>query len=225
MEIIESSVTKDKKNKRTVYAFSVSGLSFEAHHYKMTKSRLEIFNNGTLLGTVDLKTPRAEYIVEAEPSPVKITAWIEVKAKGGAGIEVDGKPVQHTIADPDVHIKNGKIALYFLLAILAIKTFSSFGSGEPGGGILCFFMLLITVGAVILYKKLTKFAIITGLVLGGLEMIDFVTGIISIGGGGSKFVVIAWIFVRIAMLFNLINALSWKRKVEKAAKQRNVFDA
>jgi hypothetical protein len=39
----------------------------------------------------------------------------------GVGIEADEKPVQHTLADPETHIRNGRAGLYFLVFILGFK--------------------------------------------------------------------------------------------------------
>jgi hypothetical protein len=220
MTVIESIVTKDKKEKKDTYAFTINGESFEAHHYSGKQSKLEIIHNGTPLGTVDKPKAKSEYVLNEGENAVKITAWIEkgsfmsfTGSSGGIGIEINGKPLQHTVADPEVHIKNGLTGLYFLLIVFVLKCiFTLFTDGGIVGAILYLFPLAIVVVATIKYKSWTKFSIISGFVLAVLEMVEFMVGLIDgMGNAGA----VVWIFLRIAAIACLFNALKWQRKVNK----------
>jgi hypothetical protein len=119
MNVIAATVKKEKTNKKIIYSFSVNNDAFEAHYFSGKKSTLEIMHNESLLGAIDKPKTKFEFVANPETSPVKITAWIDngnsissfIGKINGVGIEADGKPVQHTLAVPETHIKNGRVGL------------------------------------------------------------------------------------------------------------------
>jgi hypothetical protein len=233
MTAIEAEVKKDKKSKKTTYSFEANNESFEAHYFTGKKPKLEIMHNGSLLGTIDNPKAGFECVVNSETGPIKISAWINNRNSisaflgkiNGIGIEIDGKPVQYTLADPEIHIKNGRSGLYFLLFVLGFKciwTFSSvfekYTSYVIAGVSSAIYIipLLIVLTAAVQYKNWTAFAIIAGIIFSLLEMLDYVTGIpagISSGANGATFVI--WILIRVSALYLLYNAWKWKRKQKK----------
>jgi hypothetical protein len=230
MTIIEATIKKDKASRKTVYSFAVDNDAFEAHCFSGKKPTLEIIHNGCLLGTIDTQKTKFEYVANPETSPVKVTAWLDngnsissfIGKINGIGIEINGNPVQHTLADPETHIKGGRSGLYILLFILSIKSIFTYYSAFKGyashivAGISCmiyFIPLLFVLVATIKYTRWTIFGLIVGSVLSLLEMIDYVMGIpdsISSGTNGASFLI--WILIRISALYLFYNAWKWKSK-------------
>jgi hypothetical protein len=230
MNIIQANVKKEKADKKIIYSFGINNDVFEAHYFTGKKPALEITHNGLPLGTVDTPKTKFNFAANSETGAITITAWIEsgnsfssfLGKAAGAGIEVDGKPVQHTLADPQTHIKNGRSGLYVLLFILGFKSIWTYYSvftqytSHVVAGISCtiyFIPLLLALIAALKYKSWTTFAIITGIVLSILEMIDYVAAIpgsISSGTNGATF--LFWILMRISALYLLYNAIKWRRK-------------
>jgi hypothetical protein len=231
MNAIEATVKKEKAGKKTVYYFAVNSDLFEAHYFAGKKYTLEIMHNGSLLGTIDNPNPKTkfEFIANSEANPIKITAWIDngnsissfIGKINGIGIEVDGKPVQHTLADPETHIKNGRTGLYILLFILGFKciwtyyiNFKEYASHIVAGisGAIYFIPLVLVLIAAIKYTRWTTFAIITGIVLSLLEMLDYAIAIPgSISSGTNGVTLVIWIAIRISTLYLLYNAWKWKQ--------------
>jgi hypothetical protein len=229
MYTITATLTNDKKNKKNVYAFSVNNEAFEAHYcYGVFANRkgalLELFHNGALLGTVEQPKTKHSFTVDSEAGPVGITAWVDggqsfsafLSNRGSrAGIEVDGKPVKHTLTDPGTHIQAGRAALFFLLFIFALKTGVTY-LDAGFAAVIYFIPFLLTLLAAILYTRLTLFALISGLVLAILEMADFSVGLYdSLLYGGRNSGLAWWLVMRVCVLCLLINALRWRAKQKK----------
>jgi hypothetical protein len=230
MTIIESTLTNDKKEKTVVYAFTASGEPFKAYYYGGKQTRLEITHNESPLGTVNKLNDKSEYTVDAEGGAVKITAWLVKNSPldftgraAKVGIEANGKPIQHTAADPETHIKNGLGGLYLLMLILGIKSavllFILGMEGLTDASLYLIPLLIVTIAA-IKYKSWTKFSIIAGLVLACLETLDYTAGIIigigaSEGKTNSVVGMFIWIYLRLAAIASLLNALKWKLKAAR----------
>jgi uncharacterized membrane protein YuzA (DUF378 family) len=239
-DAIEAVVTKDKVNKKVVYAFSVNNESFEAHYSGGKKPVLELRHNGSFLGDIDTSNVHIDYTVNSETYPIKITAWIDTGSAlasftgrmSSIGIEVNGKPVQYTTADPETHIRNGKTSLYILLFILGLKSiityyssFKEYGSHIVAGISISIYIIpfVIILFAVIMYAKWTAFAIFTSGIIGILELVDYIFGAIdSIKSSSSPVSLIIWILIRFSALYLLFNAYNWKRKQRK--QQASIFD-
>jgi len=225
MEIIKSTVNKSKKNKFTIttYTFVVDNDVFVANYFSGTSSQqMEIIHNDTLLGRVNIHKAKSEYVVNQEAKSLKVTMWIDKGhffQKKGVGIEVNGNPIQHTMADPEIHIKNGKYGLYFLLFIFSIKSiatyyyiFKEYASHIVAGinSAIYFLLFIIVLLGTVKYKTWTKFSIITGLVLVTSELVfDYLLSLLY----GNASVNIWAILIRIYAIYVLYNAFRWKQKL------------
>ncbi|GBU28341.1 hypothetical protein R84B8_01899 [Treponema sp. R8-4-B8] len=228
MNSIKAEISKEKASKKIIYSFEVNNDAFKAYYFPGKKSTLEISHNGSSLGTIDNPKAKSEYTVNSETKPVKITAWIDNKLSlasflgkvKGIGIEVDGRPVQNTVSDPETHINIGRSGLYILLFFLIIKSawtyYSSYKNYEYHivsiiSSSIYFIPFIYVLILTIKYKTWTTLAIISGVILTALEMIDYIIGIpASVTSTGSSFVV--WIIIRLSALYVLCNAFIWRRK-------------
>ncbi|QQO10042.1 hypothetical protein [Breznakiella homolactica] len=229
MNVIEAAAAKEKQTKKIIYSFSVQNETFEAHYFKGKNPSLELLYNGTPVMTADKPNTRFTYEIQKGSTPVKITLWIENAAYSvfigkvnGIGIEVDGIPVQHTVTDPGTHIKNGRTALYALLFILAVKslftyfsTFSEYSSHLVAGisSTLYLIPLLLIAAAAVKYAQWTRFALIAGMVVSIIEMLDYILAVPgSIASGTNGMTMVIWIALRISVWCTLYNAFKWKSK-------------
>jgi len=239
MDTITSVVSKGNGNKEVTYSFQVNNDAFKAVYLPGKKSTLEIIHNDTSLGEIDAPNKKCEYTVNSETNPLTVTAWIDDRASiatylgkpKGVGVEVNGRPVQHTMADPETHIKIGRAALAGLLILLTIKSalsynilFKAFESHYVAliANTVYFIPLLLTVLITIKYKSWPTFSIITGIVISILDMADYLSAIPQLlkSGRGGSFVV--WIFIRIGIIYSLCVALKWRRRQRKAEKESAV---
>jgi hypothetical protein len=229
MDILEAAEKIDKKNKTVIYTFAVDGEMFEARYAYAKKPVLELLHNGTQFGIVDTPKEKFQFVIDTEKAPVHITAWIDNGGSAasffgnvkGVGIEVEGRPVQFTLADPGVHIKNGKAGLFVLLLIFAFKsiwtyynTFSTYASHIVAAisTLVYLIPLLIVFVSICTYKTWVMFSLISGGVLSVLELIDYIFGILgSLQSGEAVVSSLVWILIRVSALYLLYNALKWKR--------------
>jgi len=235
MTVIASTIKKDMKTKKSTYSFLINDIAFEAHYFFGKEPTLEILHNGSSLGIVSEKTTKFDFTVNAETFPIKITAWMNIgntfssilnPTNNGIGIEVDGKPVQNTLADPGYHIKNGKTAYYILLIILGIKSIFTYYTTFKGysshlvAAIACaiyFVPFLLALAALIFYFRWTTFAVYFGFILSILEFIDYLFGLPdAIRSNANQMVsILIWMVIRISALWLFSNALKWKNKQKK----------
>ena len=140
--------------------------------------------------------------------------------KKGVGIEINGNPVQHTLADPETHIKKGKYGLYFLLFIFGLKSIITYygtykeNSFHILAGIytaIYFVPLVIVLLGAIKYNIWTKFSIISGLILASLELIDFL--IAQFNNTISSNHLVYGMLIRAYVIYLLYHALKWKQKM------------
>jgi hypothetical protein len=211
--MIGSTISKDKRNKKTTYSFAVNNDVFEANYFSTRKPKLEIISNNSVLGVIERPNAKSEYVINQETNPVKITAWIDkgnITGKvNGIGLEVNGEPIQHTLADPEIHIKKGRLGLCFLLLILLLKVMVGFHNNVY---LIYLIPLIIVLTAAIKYKSWTEFSIIAGLILAILEMLEYVFTVTVLPSLLHKGYVFFWSFVRIGIINLLFNAWKWKRK-------------
>ena len=236
MEVIKAEASRDKKNKKIIYSFNVNNIYFKASFIHTRSPSFEITQNGSLLGKTDKINTRFDYTVDSGTEPLKITAWIHYRTErtdsvNELGIEVNGKPVQHTTADPEVHIKPGRVWLFVFLPFLllqsvltyiyAIETFlsaeyaSRMTALQPyiASGLLSavyfipFIFVLITA---IKYKTRTMLALISGIVISALDMISCVLVYFFFPAYATCFIIT--FIIQIRVLWELCTALKWKRK-------------
>jgi len=231
MRIINSIVKKDKKMNLISYSFDINNEHFLAHYIYGKKPRFEFFHNNSLIESSGQIKNKMEFIVNTEYEPLNIVIWLEyniyslyIGKLNGIGVEVNKNPVQHTLADPEVYIKNGYSGFYILLFILGFKSvftyYQNFKEYESHivSIITCSIYavpLLLVILLIIRYKYWTKFALITGIVISVLEFIDYGLALPNsfMSGSGSNVVMfLFWIAVRICILCIFYNAYKWKRK-------------
>jgi len=233
MNTVKAEISKEKASKKVSYTFEINNDVFKAHYLPGKIPSLVIMHNGSTLGIINEPKTKTEYAVNSETKPLKITAWIDngisiatfIGKVRGVGIEVDGRPVQGTVTDPEIHIKNGRPGLYVLSFLLILKsvmtyynTFNVHASHVVAGivGAIYFVPFLFALIVTIKYKTWTTLAILTGIILSVLEMIDYVVGIPDIVRSGNAGVVIIWMIARISILYVLCNAFIWKRKQKES---------
>lgn len=229
MNIIKSTVTKEKKNKKIIYSFSFDNETFEAHYIISKKPTVELFYNGSHLGLINDLKVKHDFLINPDSNPMKLTIWIEsniyslfIGKINGIGIKIDENPVQHTLADPEAHIKNGRsgfIVLFFVLGLKCIFTyyniFKEYSSHIVSGisMIVYFIPLLLALIAFIKYVRWTKFALITGIIISVLEMLDYLialpNSIMAETNGASLLI---WILIRISAICIFFTAFKWKIK-------------
>ncbi|GHT80119.1 hypothetical protein FACS1894130_10740 [Spirochaetia bacterium] len=233
MEAIKSVVINEKKNKKIIYSFVIDDANFEAHYVMGKKQTLEIFQNGNQILAIDKPKEKRDCIVNFENNDIKIVAWMEQSSMipgfvgkiNGVGIEIDGIPVQSTLADPEVHLKNGRTGLYVLLAVLGLKTimtyynsFKAYSSHIVAGiiALIYFIPLIITLIDIVKFMKWTLFAIISGLIISILEFADYLVGLPdSIKSGTNGMTLLIFILIRVSIIYLLFVALKWKGKNNK----------
>jgi len=233
MELIKAEVSKEKGSKKVTYSFEINNDVFKAYYFPGKKPALELTHNENALGTIDQPNKKIDYTVNSGTTPLKITAWLYKRSifasltgiANGIGIEVDGKPVQHTLASPETHINYGRGGLYILLFLLIFKssytyysTYTEYVSHIIAGitSLIYFIPFAYILITTIKFKSWTTLALISGIIISALELIDYLAGIPgSITSGSGSFVV--WIFIRVCVLITLCSAYNWKRKEKKGA--------
>jgi len=133
-------------------------------------------------------------------------------SKRGLAITIDGIPVQNTMSDPIMNLDEGKIAIWGYIGLLSIKislTYlirSSIDSSSAFTTILPYLLILVLlIYAGLTYPKNPKKSIWFGLILGSLETLDFISGIIIHQNFGS--VAILFLILRTSCLFALIRTI------------------
>lgn len=224
MNHIVSVITEDDKEKKKSYAFEVNGEKFVAHHKSGEKPSLEILHNDVSLGIITQIAVPTEYLVNHGDQTIKIDAFIQQpggfldflmpwkKTGNGIHLTVDGVPVQGTIDDPEVNIREGFLGLWFLLAIFILKTVVGFVVDGFGGAIYLIPLIIILL-AVIRFNKWTGFAVHAGLILSVLEFIEYILGAF---GSQSVISIIIWSLIRAGIFVKLLSAFQFYRKEKKA---------
>jgi len=240
MNVIKAEVSREKKSKKITYSFNVDNNAFTVNFFHTRKPSFEITHNGALLGKTDEINKKFDYMVDSEKGPIKITAWTHYRngrtdSVNVLGIEVNGKPVQHTTADPEVHIKQGRVWLWVFLPFLLLQTvltyiyaLENFLSAEYTSkmtalqpyvfaGLLSavyFIPFLLVLITAIKYKTRTTLALLLGIIISVLDMISCVLVYIFFTAYAVGFIITFIIQIRI--LWELCEAFNWKRKQIKA---------
>jgi len=231
MKIINSTTNKDKKMKLITYSFTINNEHFTANYVYGKKPKFDFFHNDTLIGSSEQIKNKSEYIINTDYETLTITVWLEYNAYSmyigklnGIGIEVNKNPVQHTLADPDVYINNGRSGFFILLLILAIKSiytyyqvFNEYSSHILSLYVSAIYIVPLLVGLFMLYfyKRWTKTALIGGIIISILEFIDYGLGLpesLRSGSGSNAAMMLFWIALRVCVLFIFYNAFKAKTK-------------
>jgi len=238
MKIINSTTNKDKKMKLITYSFTINNERFTANYAYEKKPRFDFFHNDTLIGSSEQIKNKSEFTVNTEYETLTITVWLEYNAYSmyigklnGIGIEVNKNPVQHTLADPDVYINNGRSGFFILLLILTVKSiytyyqiFNQYSSHILSLYISAIYIVPLLVGIFLLfiYKRWTKFALIGGIIISILEFVDYGLGLpesLRTGSGSNAAMMLFWIALRVCILFIFYNAFKAKTKSNTMKKQ------
>jgi len=231
MKIIKSTEEKDKKMNLQTYSFDINNNHFSVHYIYGKKPRFEFFHNDSLIGSSDQINKKSEFTVNTEYDSLNIVIWIEyniysiyIGKLNGIGIEVNKNPVQHTLADPEMYIKNGRTGFYFLLFILGIKSFITYYQyyNEYTSHIISLISsslyivsLILIIILLLIYKHYTIFALITGITISILEFIDYAIALPDIFmsmSGSNAITILFWIAMRISVICIFFNALKWKNR-------------
>ncbi|MCB1305858.1 MAG: hypothetical protein KDK37_16335 [Leptospiraceae bacterium] len=231
MKIIEAT-QRNKKHTQTV-RFTIGGEHFEARYHKKDSGSVELFHAGQLIGKANQADNPKTVTVYSGEDTLNLKFWCNITpgrlpflpgGASGMGLEVNDRPVQHTVADPGVQINQGKTALYILVGLLLFKSVYVFAQNmlqEQG-----LLVSLIAVGiylvplAIVLtciftFDSVSSFALWAGMVISIIEVIDYSVGLVaSILNHEFRFsfMLLFWIWLRISMLHLLYNSLHWLRK-------------
>jgi hypothetical protein len=238
MKIINSTTNKDKKMNLITYSFNINNDRFTANYIYGKKPKIEFFHNDTLIGSSEQIKNKSEYIINTDYETLTITVWLEYNVYSmylgklnGIGIEVNKNPVQHTLADPEVYINNGRSGFFILLLILAIKSIYTYYQIfiEYSSHILSLYVsaiyivpLLAALLFLYIYKRWTKLALIGGIIISILEFVDYGLGLpesLRTGSGSNAAMMLFWIALRVCVLFIFYNAFKAKTKSNTMKKQ------
>jgi len=234
MKIINSTTNKDKKLNLITYSFNINNERFLAKYIYGKKPRFEFFHNDILIGASDQIKNKSEFIVNTEYESLTIIVWLEhnvysmfIGKLNGIGIEVNKNPVQHTLADTEVYVNNGRSGFYIILLILGLKSIFSYYQIYNKYfshlvslivSAIYFVPFLFALFMLIIYKKWTKFALIGGIIVALLEFVDYGLGLpdsIKPDSGSSVGMIPFYIALRVCVLFIFYNAFRYKQKQEK----------
>jgi len=225
MTAIKAQITKDKESKATIYSFQANGEQFAAYLVPpITNPTLHIQHNETTLGTIMWKIDKNrkfQYTVNTKTEPLTITVWLDLDGKPRSnrksiGIEVNGEPVQHTLADPQLILEkklesSSLILLGFIFMIIPFGPFE-----QPMKSIdlsyIYFIPFLIGIILAIKHKSYTLFAIFSNIYLLILEIIH----ILDLGTFSNSFIAM-WFSIRIGILFALCYTFKEERELKKAS--------
>ena len=229
MDYIESKVKKIKEDRKFVYTFEHVNEVFELHYYYGKKSEVDLFHNGAIILHLTGNREKKNFTYNISNEIINFSIWIEynvyhtyIGKLNGVGITINDKPVQHTLADTNMHIKNGRYGYFILLFIFIIKIIFGYYDSYINFSSHIVSILSISVYTVpfiillisfIRYSKWTKFALIVGIIFTSLEMIEhFYSLYFYIEPGINISTMLLWIFIRISALCTFINAFRWKLK-------------
>lgn len=161
-----------------------------------------------------------------------LTAWFESgsdsfelvpMSQTGIGMLIDGKPVESTLSDPEILGSGGRAGVWVFAVFLALKgivqMFIASSQHDVATGVFNLFLYglpaiaLVVLG--IVFKKVKKGALITALVIGSLETLDFIIGGVmqivneaTTGSSGNSGVgLFIWGGLRIAALVWIVKGL------------------
>jgi hypothetical protein len=230
MKIIDSIVKKERKDNLISYSFEVNNERFLVHYIYGNKPKFELFHNDSLIGFSDQLKNRFEFTVNTEYETFNLIIWMEyniysiyIGKLNGVGVEVNGNPVQHTLADSEVYVKNGRSGFYILLLIFGLKSAFTYYQvfKESASHLISFissFIYVIPLFIVILltinYKRWTKFALITGAIIASLEFIDYALALpdtISSMSASTSITLLLWAVIRVSVLCMFYNAFKMKK--------------
>ena len=231
MKVINSTVKKDKKANLISYSFDINNEHFIANYIYGKKPRFELFHNNSLIGSSEQIKNKMEFSVNSEMEILNIVIWLEYNnynaffgKLNGVGIELNGNPIQNTLADPDVYINNGRGGFFILMFILLVKSiftyyqiFKEYSSHIISGISSSIYLipLIIVILFTIIYKKCTMVALIIGSIILSLEFIDYILGVpntLMAGSGSNAVSLIIWLAIRVSGFIMFYNAFKWYKK-------------
>ena len=224
---------KDKKANLISYSFSINNEHFVAHYIYGKKPKFELFHNDSLIKSSDQINNKLEISVNTESEILNILVWMEysiysiyIGKINGIGISVNGNPVENTLTDTEVYIKNGRSGFYVLMFFLGLKIaltyyqlFKEYTSHFVAiiSCLIYFIPLIIIALFTIIYKKLTKISLIIGMVFSILEFLDYAVALPSnIISGSNGAMLLFWIAIRISVFCIFFNTF------KKTLKQNNL---
>lgn len=134
--------------------------------------------------------------------------------RNGIAITIDDIPVKDTLADPLLNLAEGKTAIYIFLALIVLKAIltlfiqsSEDGTDQAIGSFLIYGIFVIgLILAVAIFNKNPRASLWIGLILGGMETIDFLYSYFSVIHKQSAGLLI-WGSLRIGALFAIGRSL------------------
>lgn len=199
---------------------------------KNTLTSWQITANGTPLLTLSKQRKKEQAMFMGKTEKHTVTAWFESGAgsfelvptsQTGIGMLIDGKPVESTLSDPEVMGSQGRAGVWTFAVFLGLKAiiqmFMKLAADDTVTGVFNLFLYgipaiaLVVLG--IMFKKIKKGALITALVVGSLETLDFIAGAVmkivqeaTTGNAGNSGVsLLLWGGLRIGALVWIIKGL------------------
>lgn len=140
----------------------------------------KIFVNGTFLGETEFENEIYTFVYSGVED-IKIRIWIKKNKSTkicNIGITIDGIPVENSLSDPSKRIKRaiffGNI---FIIFLLLIKLFQSIVADIEFQVYIIIFLISIQLISFVFYKKKSKIPLITGIIIGYIEFIDYFVAI------------------------------------------------
>lgn len=213
--------TSDKDHE--THVLEPDGLRIEVIRRLSKPQRLELFIDGQSYGVAGAPGQKVRAQVPGQTSLHTVEVWFEAATGAatqflallhGTGILIDGRPVHGTLADPYVHVKEGRAGVWVFAVFLFAKVLLSPWI-NPGGDVAVALVLYGVPGSILVwlattYRSNPKRAVIIGLVIGVLETLDFAWGALgkiaagqpSLTGAG----IVIWGIFRVGALITLWRA-------------------
>lgn len=185
--------------------------------------RLSVLVNGAKMGETTTAKEVIRGLTQGSTSSHEVRAWFEDAPKplietvsnpmmrfGGVGITVDGMPVENTLSDPWVHIREGRPAIWLFVVSFCVKAFLVTRLNVEIGPLMS---ALYGAGAALLgYFAITfnakpKRGILTGLVLGAVDTLDSLAGLPARLSYGFSYQPLIFLGLRVLALVSLWNAI------------------
>ncbi|MCK9426318.1 MAG: tetratricopeptide repeat protein [Ignavibacteriaceae bacterium] len=178
-----------KNKEKEVFIVEYEGVTIEVFRTAKEDDPLTVYIDGNLTAQIYKNEKRTiEFYVKG--TTYKLYVW-NARAKNfffssfifrnGIAITIDDIPVKDTLADPLLNIAEGKVGIYIFLGLLLIKAVvwpivrTINNQPQDAVGILFIYgtFALGILAAVLIFKKNPQTGLWIGIIIGGLETVDF----------------------------------------------------
>lgn len=169
----------------------------------------KVLVNGEILGASELDDVIYTFIYTGEES-IKVNIWTQnrnILSRNKIGMTIDGIPIENSLSDPRKKIKRATfMSNGFFLLMLLIKFFHMYYADLQYHSIFYICLISILLISILLYKKKSKIPLLTGIIIGTIESIDFLIAIILLADF-TNYWSYFFLVVRISILRYMISAV------------------